>query len=179
MPAESFRHSHLLLFFPPKTPLQDLAALAALEEQALASRGGGGRGASGGATATGKPNNNSNSADGKTVVDGLVLANAAPFLSSSRPAHAFVDLTADSPRENHDPSVSRVDNEGIKRPEAGETVAMNVEEEGKAEATKAKAAPAALPAPLPPPPRLTLVDVSKPQNLVALPWLHAEINLDR
>lgn len=168
--------------------MQDFDALAAIEKQALASRGGGGGvGTAVETTTIEKQSNNGATAKGKTVavVDGRCSSLAiAASLPSAGPPQPVIDLTLDSPRENRSPAASLVANAGTGKQKAGETVAMRDKDAAAAVAAATTSAAAAAP-PLPPPPpappvrHLTLADVSKPPDLVALPWLHAEIKLDR
>lgn len=163
--------------------MQDFDALAAIEQQALASREGGGGVGTATETTTIEKQSDGATASGKTVavVDGRCSSLAiAASLPSACPPEPVIDLTLDSPRENRAPAASLVANAGTGKQKAGETAAMS----GKDAATCAAPAAAAPPLPPPPPPapparHLTLADVSKPPDLVALPWLHAEIKLDR
>lgn len=161
--------------------MQDFAALAAIEEQALAARGGGG-GVIEGRGATEKPSNDAADANGRKTVaaDGRssLAFVASSFSAPSHPQQAVVDLTVDSPRENRAPFGVSAANEETGKQKAGETVVTNIVAAKAATATTA-AAPAVPPPPPPPVRHLTLADVSKPPDLVALPWLNAEIKLDR
>lgn len=153
--------------------MQDFAAIAAIEEQALAARGGGGGGASAAATVATTTKTADNS---KTVTAVVARPSPATFSASVHPAQPVVDLTADSPRENHDPAGASAVEKEAERQKAGETVTMNVNE---AETTTTEAA-APLQPPQPPPARhLTLADVAMPPDLAALPWLNTEIKMDR
>jgi hypothetical protein len=156
--------------------MQDFAAIAAIEEQALAARGGGGGGASAAATVATTTKTADNSKTVTAVVARPSLPNAATFSASVHPAQPVVDLTDDSPTENHDPAGASAVEKEAERVKAGETVTMNVDE---AETTTTEAATPLQP-PQPPPARhLTLADVAMPLDLAALPWLNTEIKMDR
>lgn len=184
MPAEffsPFSANSTPPFYSLQITMQDFAALAAIEEQALAARWGRGGVVGGVATTTTEKPSNNNDVNGRktNAADGRSSLATAASSSFSRPPQAVVDLIADSTRENRAPSDVSMAKEKTGEQKAGETVARNVEvPKAMTDAAAVAAAP-----PLPPPPapvrHLTLADVSKPLDLIALPWLNAEIKLDR
>lgn len=131
----------------------------------------------------------------------LVVNAAASVAAPSHPPRPTVDLAMDSPRENRVPSFVPEEKQAGRKETRDETVAImtmttaattrtTTETTTAAAAAAPRPPPQPQPQPQPPPPPplpppapperyLTLADVTKPPDLVALPWLNPEIKLDR